>query len=138
MPEETAEDLEEAAQNAQKVTTPDVCKTTTPAGEVPVPYPNISKSSDTAYGSKKVKTEGKEVMKKGASYKKSSGDEQGQTGSDIIGRITDLVKTKKLFNVPIVVWGVAAIILIMLVWILTLSRPQPVEHLEHAIRLFSR
>ncbi len=135
MSEETAEDLEDVAQNAQKAATPDVCKTPAPpAGEVPVPYPKTSKSSDTTSGSKKVKTEGKEVMTKGASYKKSAGDESGQAGSDVIGRITNVVKTKKLFNVPIAVWSVAAIILIILTWILASSGPQPAEHLEHIIR----
>ncbi len=138
MPKETAEDLEEVAQNAQKATTLDVCKTPTPAGEVPVPYPNISKSSNTTSGSKKVKIEGKEVMTKGESYKKSSGDETGQSESNIIERITNVVKTKKLFNVPIVAWGVAAIILIILAWILTSSGPQPAEHLEYVIQLVQR
>jgi hypothetical protein len=74
-------------------------------------------------------------MTKGASYRKSSGDESGQTGSDVIGRITNVVKTKKVFNVPVVVWGVAVIILVILTWILASSGPQPAEHLEHIIRL---
>ena len=139
MPEDTAEDLEEeVAQNAQKATKLDVCKTPTPAGEVPVPYPNISESSNTTSGSKKVKIEGKEVMTKGASYKKSSGDETGQSESNLIERITNVVKTKKLFNVPIVVWGVATIILIIMAWILTSSGPQPAEHLEYIIHLVQR
>lgn len=32
---------------------PDVCKTPSPAGLVPIPYPNIAKSADTAKGSKR-------------------------------------------------------------------------------------
>ena len=42
---------------------PDVCKTPTPGGPVPIPYPNISKSSDTGKGTKKVKTGGEIALK---------------------------------------------------------------------------
>ena len=31
---------------------PDVCKTPTPGGPIPIPYPNIGKSSDTSKGPK--------------------------------------------------------------------------------------
>lgn len=61
---------------------PDVCMTppenpATPPG-VPVPYPNIGKSSDTTEGSRSVQITGKEVMLKNRSYfKKSYGDEAG-------------------------------------------------------------
>lgn len=54
---------------------PDVCKTPTPAGLVPIPYPNIGKSSDTSKGSKKVKADGKMPSVKGGKYSTSSGDE---------------------------------------------------------------
>ena len=33
---------------------PDVCKTPSPGGPIPIPYPNIAKSSDTSQGTKKV------------------------------------------------------------------------------------
>lgn len=57
---------------------PDVCKTPVPiVGVVPIPYPNIGKSSDTAKGPKKVKTDKKMPMAKGANYKRTSGDEPG-------------------------------------------------------------
>ena len=56
---------------------PDVCKTPTPAGPVPIPYPNIGKASDTTKGPKKVKTDGKMPMVKGAKYMMTSGDEAG-------------------------------------------------------------
>ena len=66
-----------------KAAMPDPCLSppSSPAGAVPVPYPNIGKSSDTAKGTKKVKTEGKEIMLKDSHYKKSSGDEEGTTGT---------------------------------------------------------
>ena len=59
---------------------PDVCKTPSPAGPIPIPYPNIGMASDTSKGPKKVKTDGKMPMTKGAKYTKSSGDEAGSAG----------------------------------------------------------
>jgi hypothetical protein len=60
---------------------PDVCKTPAPpAGPIPIPYPNIGKSSDTSSGPSKVKTDGKMPMVKGAKYSRSSGDEPGSAG----------------------------------------------------------
>lgn len=55
---------------------PDVCKTPTPAGPVPLPYPNIAQCSDGS-GSSKVKTEGSEILRKGDTIRMSSGDEAG-------------------------------------------------------------
>ena len=37
---------------------PDVCKTPSPAGPVPIPYPNLAKSQDTTQGSQTVTMEG--------------------------------------------------------------------------------
>lgn len=62
---------------------PDVCKTPTPAGPVPIPYPNIGKSSDTAKGSKSVKVQRAPTMLKGSNYKTSTGDEPGSAGGVI-------------------------------------------------------
>lgn len=59
---------------------PDVCKTPSPAGPIPIPYPNIGKSSDTSGGPTKVKTDGKMPMVKGAKYSMTSGDEAGSAG----------------------------------------------------------
>ena len=60
---------------------PDVCKTPEPpAGPIPIPYPNIGKASDTSKGPKKVKTDGKMPMTKGAKYSMSTGDEAGSAG----------------------------------------------------------
>ena len=58
----------------------DVCKTPSPAGPVPIPYPNIGKSSDVADGSKTVKIEGGETMLKGSNFSTSTGDEAGSAG----------------------------------------------------------
>jgi hypothetical protein len=59
---------------------PDVCKTPTPGGPVPIPYPNIGQASDTSQGPTSVKTDGQMPMVKGAQYSRSSGDEAGTVG----------------------------------------------------------
>ena len=41
--------------NGVTIAFPDVCKTPTPGGPIPIPYPNIAKSSDTTKASKGVK-----------------------------------------------------------------------------------
>lgn len=62
---------------------PDVCKTPTPGGPIPIPYPNIGKSSDTSKGPKSVKVDKKMPMVKGAVYMMSTGDEAGTAGGVI-------------------------------------------------------
>jgi hypothetical protein len=59
---------------------PDVCKTPTPGGPVPIPYPNIGKAGDTSGGPSAVTTDGEMPMTKGAKYSMSSGDEAGSLG----------------------------------------------------------
>ena len=56
---------------------PDVCKTPTPGGPVPIPYPNIGQASDTSSGPTSVKCDGQMPMTKDAKYQLSSGDEAG-------------------------------------------------------------
>ncbi len=56
---------------------PDVCKTPSPAGPVPIPYPNVAQSSDTADGSSTVKVDGNPIMLKSSNYRMSTGDEAG-------------------------------------------------------------
>ncbi len=72
---------------------PDVCKTPTPAGPVPIPYPNIAMSSDTDKGTKKVKCDGNPVCVKDSNFKMSTGDEPGSVG----GVISSKVKGKAEF-----------------------------------------
>ena len=59
---------------------PDVCKTPSPGGPVPIPYPNIAMSSDTASGSSSVKIDGNPIMLKDSNFKTSTGDEAGSAG----------------------------------------------------------
>ncbi len=69
-------------------TFPDVCKTPSPGGPIPIPYPNIGKASDTSKGPKKVKTDGKMPMTKGANYSMTTGDEAGTAGGGVVSSKT--------------------------------------------------
>jgi hypothetical protein len=62
-------------------TIPDVCKTPSPAGPVPIPYPNISQSSTLSGGTTTVKVDGGNMGAiKGSKFSMSSGDEPGTIG----------------------------------------------------------
>jgi hypothetical protein len=67
---------------------PDVCKTPSPAGPVPIPYPNISKSSDTAKGTKKVSVQGNPACVKDSNFSTSTGDEAGTAGGGVASNKT--------------------------------------------------
>ena len=73
--------------NGMSTVFPDVCKTPTPAGPVPIPYPNIGKSSDTVSGPTSVTTDGQMPMTKGAQYMMSTGDEAGSATGVISSKI---------------------------------------------------
>jgi hypothetical protein len=68
---------------------PDVCKTPTSGGPIPIPYPNIARSADTAQGSKKVKVEGKPICIKTSCFQKSNGDEPGRVGGVVSSTTRD-------------------------------------------------
>jgi hypothetical protein len=62
-------------------TVPDVCKTPSPGGPVPVPYPNIAFSSDLVKGTTTVKADGGNTCANyGSEFAKSTGDEPGTVG----------------------------------------------------------
>jgi hypothetical protein len=65
-----------------KSTLPDVCKTPSPGGPVPIPYPVIvSMSSDLKKGTKTVKVDGKKMAAvKGSEFSRCMGDEPGTAG----------------------------------------------------------
>ena len=64
------------------IAVPDVCLTPIIV-PVPIPYPNISMSSDLAKGSKKVKADKKSVAIDGCNFKMSMGDEAGSAGGGV-------------------------------------------------------
>src|SRR3974377_636792 len=60
---------------------PDVCKTPAPpAPPIPIPYPNIAQSTDTAQGSSTVKCDGNPICLKDSNFSMSTGDEAGSAG----------------------------------------------------------
>jgi Domain of unknown function (DUF4150) len=68
---------------------PDVCKTPAPpAPFVPIPYPNIAQSSDTADGSETVKCDGNPICLKDSNFSTSTGDEAGTAGGGVISSKT--------------------------------------------------
>jgi len=73
--------------NGVTIAFPDVCKTPSPAGPIPIPYPNIAMSSDTAKGTKKVKCDGQSTCVKDSNFKMSTGDEAGSAGGIVSSKI---------------------------------------------------
>jgi hypothetical protein len=72
---------------------PDVCKTPSPAGPIPIPYPNIAMSTDTAQGTTKVKADGNPVCLQTSNFKMSTGDEAGVA----MGVVSNKIKGKAEF-----------------------------------------
>ena len=63
---------------------PDVCKTPSPAGPIPIPYPNIAMASDSAQTAKSVKCDGQPVCVKDSNFATSTGDEAGSAGGGVV------------------------------------------------------
>ncbi|HYI02170.1 PAAR-like domain-containing protein [Hyalangium sp.] len=83
---------------------PDVCKTPTPAGPVPIPYPNTAMSSNTAEGSQTVKADGQPMMLKSSYFSMSAGDEAGSA----MGVASNKIKGKaypKMYSFDVKVEG---------------------------------
>ncbi|MFP2909503.1 DUF4150 domain-containing protein [Pyxidicoccus sp. 3LFB2] len=62
---------------------PDVCKTPSPAGPIPIPYPNVAKSSDSAKTADSVTVAGKPLCVKDSNFSTSTGDEAGTAGGGV-------------------------------------------------------
>ena len=83
-----------AGSNGVSIAFPDVCKTPAPpAPPIPIPYPNVAKSSDTAQGAKKVTCDGNPVCVKDSNFMVSTGDEAGS----LFGVASNKVKGKAEF-----------------------------------------
>lgn len=61
-------------------TIPDVCKTPTPGGPVPIPYPNIAQSITLSSGTTTVKGDKAMAGNKGSKFSLSNGDNAGTIG----------------------------------------------------------
>src|SRR5215469_5487905 len=73
---------------------PDVCKTPAPpAPPIPIPYPNIAKSSDTANGTSTVTCDGNPTCVKDSNFMLSTGDEAGS----LMGVASNKIKGKAEF-----------------------------------------
>jgi len=73
---------------------PDVCKTPTPGGPVPIPYPNIAFSKDLVKGTTTVKVDGEPIAIKDSEFVTSTGDEAGSAGG---GVASNVIKGKAKF-----------------------------------------
>ncbi|WP_255636833.1 DUF4150 domain-containing protein [Hyalangium versicolor] len=67
---------------------PDVCKTPSPGGPVPIPYVNVARDGDLAQGSTSVSIEGNPVALKDSNLSTSSGDEPGTAGGGLVSSKT--------------------------------------------------
>jgi hypothetical protein len=72
---------------------PDVCKTPSPGGPIPIPYPNVARSADSADTATSVKANGQAIMLKSSNFSKSSGDEPGSAG----GVVSNVNRGKAMF-----------------------------------------
>jgi Domain of unknown function (DUF4150) len=63
-----------------KATLPDVCKTPSPGGPVPIPYPNIAQSITLSGGTTTVKGDKMMAANKGSNFALSNGDNAGVAG----------------------------------------------------------
>jgi len=66
---------------------PDVCKTPTPGGPIPIPYPNIGDLSQADKTSENVKINGKPIILEDSEIPSSNGDEAGSIGGVVSGKI---------------------------------------------------
>jgi hypothetical protein len=71
---------------------PDVCKTPSPGGPIPMPYPNLALSSTLAMGTTTVTADGQPVATKDSMFAMSSGDEPGVAGGVVSGVIKGIAK----------------------------------------------
>lgn len=74
---------------------PNVCKTPSPAGPVPIPYPSIAMVNRASGTTTKVKVKGKPVVTKKSKISSSSGDEAGTAGGVVSSVNMNQVAYKK-------------------------------------------
>jgi hypothetical protein len=68
----------------QTAVAPDVCKTPSPGGPIPVPYPNIAMDGDLDAAAKSVLIEGNPTAIKSSNLSMSTGDEAGSAGGGVV------------------------------------------------------
>lgn len=74
--------------NGLSMAFPDVCKTPAPPSPpIPIPYPNVAKSSDSADAASTVLADGNPLMHKGSNFSTSTGDEAGSLNGIMSNKI---------------------------------------------------
>lgn len=66
---------------------PDTCKTPSPGGPIPIPYPNIGMVNQVSKESTKVKFSGTGAVTKKTEMARSSGDEAGTAGGGVVSNM---------------------------------------------------
>ncbi|WP_374568598.1 DUF4150 domain-containing protein [Ideonella sp.] len=90
-------------------TAPDVCKTPSPGGPVPLPYPNMSDSSSLSDGTTTVKVDGGNMAAiKGSKFATSTGDEPGTAGGGVKSSKTKGASTWILYSFDVKLDGANA------------------------------
>ena len=69
------------------VAVPDVCKTPTPAGPVPIPYPNVANPAQADPIVQKVKIDGSAALNLNSKIKTSNGNQAGSMGGVVSNKI---------------------------------------------------
>jgi hypothetical protein len=73
--------VHKGSNHVSSATIPDVCKTPSPGGPVPIPYPNVSQSATLDKGTTTVKADGGMMIAiKGSEFSLSNGDNPGVAG----------------------------------------------------------
>jgi hypothetical protein len=85
--------------------TPDVCKTPSPGGPVPVPYVNVARDGDLANGSRSVSMGGNPVALKDSNLGTSTGDEPGTAGGGLISSKTKGKLTWGSYSIDVKIEG---------------------------------
>lgn len=87
---------------------PDACKTPSPAGPVPIPYPNVARSGDLQDGSTSVTFGGAPVCLESSYFEPSMGDEAGSAGGVVSSKLKGKAEPVMCsFNVQVEGKGVA-------------------------------
>lgn len=74
-------------EKGQVMAVPDVCKTPTPAGPVPMPYPNIGMAPTGNPVTQKVMIHGMPALTKASKIQPTNGDQPGSAGGVVSGKI---------------------------------------------------
>lgn len=85
--------------------TPDVCKTPSPGGPIPIPYINIAQDADLKQGSQSVFIGGEPIALKSSNLSTSTGDEPGTAGGGIISAKTKGKMTWASYSINVKIEG---------------------------------